>query len=65
MQDANRLKNVLVEQKKGEAHDVDNIMEGIPANGYQRHWALINPQSLNGVPTLHSQTSRPIHHAIE
>lgn len=28
MQDVNRLKLVLVEQKKGGVHDVDNIVEG-------------------------------------
>ena len=37
MQDVNRLKLVLVEQKKGGIHDVDNIVEDTPANGYQRH----------------------------
>ena len=38
MQDVNRLIIVLVEQKKGGIHDVDNIVEGTPANGYLRHW---------------------------
>ncbi len=38
MQDVNRLKIVLVEQKKGGIHDVDNIVEGTPVNGYQKHW---------------------------
>ena len=38
MQDVNRLKIVLVEQKKGGVHDVDIIVEGTPANGYLKHW---------------------------
>ena len=38
MQDVNRLKIMLVEQKKGGIHDVDNILEGTPINGYQKHW---------------------------
>ena len=37
MEDVNRLKIVLVEQKKGGVHDVNNIVEGIPANGYQKN----------------------------
>ena len=39
MQEVNRLKLVLVEQKKGGIHDVDNIVEGTPVNGYQKNWA--------------------------
>ena len=38
MQDVNRLKIVLVEQKKRGVYDVDNIVEGTPANGYQNNW---------------------------
>ena len=38
MQDVNRLKLVLVEQKKGGIHDVDNIVEGTPASGCQKNW---------------------------
>ena len=36
MQDVNRLKLVLVEQKKGGVRDVDNIVEGTPVNGCQK-----------------------------
>ena len=54
MQDVNRLKLVLVEQKKGGIHDVDNIVEGTPVNGYPRNLEWVHLQFLNGVPTLHS-----------
>ena len=37
MQDVNRLKLVLVEQKKGGIHDVDNIVEGTPVNSCQKN----------------------------
>jgi hypothetical protein len=39
MQDVNLLKLLLVEQKKGGIHDVDNNVEGTPANGYLRNLA--------------------------
>jgi hypothetical protein len=26
-------------EKKGGIHDVDNIVEGTPVNGYQKNWA--------------------------
>ena len=58
MRDVNRLKLVLVEQKKGGICDVDNIGEGTPANGYQKSWGLILPPFLNGVRTHLNQTLR-------
>ena len=60
MQDVNRLKIVLVELKKGEIHDVDNIVEGTAANGYLNNWGAIHLPFQNGVPTLHSQISKPL-----
>ena len=38
MQDVNRLKLVLVEQKKGGGRDIDNIVEGTPVNGCPKNW---------------------------
>lgn len=55
MQDNNRLKLVLVEQKKGGIHYVNNIVEDTPANGYLRNWKLILQPFPSGVPILLNQ----------
>ena len=55
MQDVNRLKLVLVEQKKGGIHDVDNIVEGTPVNGYLRNLEQVHLQFPSGAQILHSQ----------
>ena len=54
MQDVNRLKLVLVEQKKGGVRDVDNIVEGYPSKWLSEELG-VNPSTVSKWCTNSSQ----------
>ena len=54
MQDVNRLKLVLVEQKKGGGLDIDNIVEGYPSKWLSEELG-VNPSTVSKWCTNSSQ----------
>ena len=54
MQDVNRLKLVLVEQKKGGIRDIDNIVEGYPSKWLSEELG-VNPSTVSKWCTNSSQ----------